>query len=178
MDPYYFSPYDNEEDETKLVFTGSMDWQPNEDAVIYFSQEIFPLIRSELSNMKFLIVGSNPTSKVLSLSNIPGVYVTGLVDDVRPYIADASIYVVPLRIGGGTRLKILQALAMKKAVVSTSIGCEGIDVEPDKDLIVSDDPNDFASQVIMLSRNKDLRKRLGENGRSLIYKIRLEGNCQ
>lgn len=168
VDPYYFNPYDNEEDETKLIFTGSMDWQPNEDAVIYFCKEIFPLIRSELADMKFFIVGSNPTNKVLSLSNIPGVYVTGLVDDVRPYIADASIYVVPLRIGGGTRLKILQALAMKKAVVSTSIGCEGIDIEPDRDLIVSDDPRDFARQVIMLSKNKDFRRKLGENGRTLI----------
>lgn len=168
VDPNYFSPYDNKEDETKLVFTGSMDWQPNEDAVVYFCQEIFPLIRSELSDMKFFIVGSNPTSKVLSLSDKPGIHVTGLVDDVRPYIADASIYVVPLRIGGGTRLKILQALAMKKAIVSTSIGCEGIDIEPDRDLMVSDDPHDFANKVIMLSKDKELRKKLGENGRLLI----------
>lgn len=168
VDPHYFSPHDSEEDETKLVFTGSMDWQPNEDAVIYFCQEIFPLIRSELTDMKFFIVGSNPTDKVLSLRDISGVYVTGLVDDVRPYIANSAIYVVPLRIGGGTRLKILQALAMKKAVISTSVGCEGIDIEPGKDLIVSDDSRDFANKVIMLSKDRGLRRKLGENGRSLI----------
>jgi len=170
VDPDYFTPSEIAEDENQLVFTGSMDWQPNEDAVLFFCQHIFPIIKSELPHIRFFIVGSNPTGRVLDLRNIEGVNVTGLVDDVRPYIAESAVYVVPLRIGGGTRLKILQALAMKKAIVSTSVGYEGLDLEPDRDLIVSDEPGDFAARVIQLLRDKEMRKNLGENGRNLILR--------
>lgn len=168
VDPDYFKPGEGEEDEARLVFTGSMDWHPNEDAVLYFCDHILPLIRAELPETTFYIVGSNPTGRVLKLCKIRGVIVTGSVEDVRPYIASAAVYIVPLRIGGGTRLKILQALAMKKAVVSTSIGCEGLDLEPDKHLLMADEPQQFAARTIQLIRDGSLRSKLGDNGRALI----------
>jgi len=168
VDPDYFKPLETEENETQLVFTGSMDWLPNEDAVLYFCDRILPLIRAELPEMTFHIVGSNPTDRVLNLRKTQGVFVTGLVEDVRPYMASAAVYVVPLRVGGGTRLKILQALAMKKAVVSTSIGCEGLDVKSGENILVADDPQQFAKIVIRLARDRSLRRGLGENGRTLV----------
>lgn len=168
VDPDYFKPGEAEEDETCLIFTGSMDWHPNEDAVLHFCHHILPLIHTELPEVKFYIVGSNPTDRVLRLGRIQGVTVTGLVEDVRPYIASAAVYVVPLRIGGGTRLKILEALAMKKAVVSTSIGCEGLDLQPDKHLLVADNPQQFAAETVQLIKDRSLRRRLGENGKTLV----------
>lgn len=168
VDLDYFSPGAVEEDDTCLVFTGSMDWQPNEDAVLYFCDYILPIIRESLPEVRFYIVGSNPTGRVLKLSRQKGVIVTGSVEDVRPYVASAVVYVVPLRIGGGTRLKILQALAMKKAVVSTAVGCEGLDLQPDEHLFVADEPRQFAAKTIQLIRDPSLRYRLGENGRNLV----------
>jgi len=168
VDLDYFSPGTVEEDDACLVFTGSMDWQPNEDAVLYFCNHILPIIRVKLPEVKFYIVGSNPTDRVLKLSRQKGVIVTGSVEDVRPYVASAAVYVVPLRIGGGTRLKILQALAMKKAVVSTVVGCEGLGLQPDEHLFVADEPRQFAARTIQLIRDPSLRCRLGENGRKLI----------
>jgi len=166
VDLNYFKPGEGEE--AGLVFTGSMDWQPNEDAVLYFCSQILPLVRAELPEIRFYVVGSNPSERVLKLRKMEGVVVTGFVEDVRPYIAKAAVYVVPLRIGGGTRLKILQALAMRKAVVSTSIGCEGLGLQPDKHLLVADEPRQFAADAIRLIRDKALRDRLGENGGTLV----------
>jgi len=168
VDVDYFSPIDTEENEFCIVFVGSMDWQPNEDAVLYFCESILPLVKSEIPDVKFYIVGSKPTERVLKLGSIDGVIVTGLVDDVRMYVAESAVYVVPLRIGGGTRLKILQAFSMKKAVVSTSIGCEGLGLTNEKHLLISDDPKEFADNVIRLARDKQLRHKLGENGRILV----------
>lgn len=170
VDLDYFRPGAVEQDETSLVFTGSMDWQPNEDAVLYFCGHIFPLVRAELPAAKFYIVGSNPSDRVLELRRQEGVFVTGSVEDVRPYIASAAVYVVPLRIGGGTRLKILQALAMRKAVVSTSIGCEGLNLQPDEHLLVADKPQQFALHTIRLIKDSLLRDRLGRNGSVLVQK--------
>ena len=167
VDLDYFEPGDAE-DEMSLVFTGSMDWQPNEDAVLYFCHHILPLIRTEFPEIKFCIVGSSPTERVLKLQRLAGVIVTGLVEDVRSYIANAAVYVVPLRIGGGTRLKILQALAMRKAVVSTSIGCEGLDLQPDEHLLVADESQQFAESTIRLIRDRSLRNRLSESGGALV----------
>jgi len=168
VDPDYFKPSETDEDETRLVFTGSMDWHPNEDAVLYFCNRILPLIRAELPEITFYIVGSNPTNRVLKLRRIRGVTVTGSVEDVRPYIASGAVYIVPLRIGGGTRLKILQALAMKKAVISTSIGYEGLELQPGKHLLVADEPQQFAAKTVHLMRDRSLRSRLGDSGRALI----------
>jgi sugar transferase (PEP-CTERM/EpsH1 system associated) len=168
VDVDYFSPTETEENESSIVFVGSMDWQPNEDAVLYFCDSIFPLVKPEIPEVKFYIVGSNPTDRVLKLKSMDGVVVTGLVDDVRPYMAESAVYIVPLRIGGGTRLKILQAFAMKKAVISTSVGCEGLGLVHGEHILISDDPKEFADNVIKLARDKQLRRKLGENGRLLV----------
>ena len=167
VDLDYFKPGDAE-DEMSLVFTGSMDWHPNEDAVLYFCHHVLPLIRTEFPEIKFCIVGSNPSERVLGLQRLEGVVVTGSVEDVRPYISNAAVYVVPLRVGGGTRLKILQALAMRKAVVSTSIGCEGLDLQPEEHLLVADEPQQFAESTIRLVRDRSLRNRLSESGGALV----------
>ncbi len=168
VDLEYFEPVNENIQKSMLVFTGSMDWQPNEDAVLFFCDHIFPLIKAKIPKIAFYIVGSKPTERVLQLDNIEGVTVTGFVDDVRSYIADAEVYVVPLRIGGGTRLKILQAFAMEKSVVSTSVGCEGIDVTDGENILISDEPSQFAENVIRLLMDRQLSHKLGENGRNLV----------
>ena len=117
-----------------MVFTGSMDWLPNEDGMTYFCREILPQIRQAEPEATLSIIGRAPTPAVRKLAEIPGVEVTGRVDDVRPHIARGAVYVVPLRIGGGTRLKIFEAMSMAKAVVSTTVGAEGLPVTHGRDI--------------------------------------------
>jgi len=148
-----------------LVFTGKMDFRPNVDAVIWFCEEVLPLVRREVPGVRFYIVGRSPHRRVLRLAKDPAVTVTGYVDDVRPYIAAASVYVVPLRVGGGTRLKVLEALACGKAIVSTSLGCEGLGLTPGRELVVADTPQEFARQVVELLRNPERREELGQAAR-------------
>lgn len=144
-------------DPPRIVFTGSMDWEPNIDAVVYFCQTVFPQIRKELPNAIFLAVGRNPHSHVRRLAS-DSVQVTGTVTSIADYLRDATLVVVPLRIGGGTRLKIFEAMAMGKAVVSTTVGAEGLDVESGRDLILADDAKVFADAVLMLVKNDTLRR--------------------
>ena len=165
VDVESYQPDHSLTEKSTLVYTGSMDWLPNEDAVLYFHEQIFPLIEAQMPQVKFYIVGQNPTERVKQLSRRDNVIVTGMVDDVKPYIAKASVYVVPLRIGGGTRLKILEALAMEKAVVSTTIGCEGLQLTQGKDILVADEPEKFARLVIQLAQDEKFRQRLGRSGR-------------
>ena len=151
----------------RIVFVGSMEYYPNVDAVLHFASECWPLIRSNAPRVTWTIVGRDPPSSVLKLGKVPGITVTGTVPDVRPYLAAATVAIAPLRIGGGTRLKILEAFAMSKAVVSTSLGCEGLDVIPGKHLIVADQPEAFAQCVVDLLQDKDKRAALGSAGRGL-----------
>ena len=143
----------------RVVFTGSMDWEPNIDAVDYFCSEIWPAIRKEFPDAIFQIVGRNPFPKVQRLAS-ESVQVTGTVPSVAEYLERASVVIVPLRIGGGTRLKIFEAMAMGKALVSTSIGAEGLDVESGRDLLLADDSSSFADAVILLLRDAAIRRRL------------------
>jgi sugar transferase (PEP-CTERM/EpsH1 system associated) len=151
-----------------LVFTGSMDWLPNEDAVTYFCREILPQIRMDEPETTFTIVGRAPTPAVTRLAATPGVTVTGRVDDVRPYLREAAVYVVPLRIGGGTRLKIFEAMAMGKAVVSTTVGAEGLPVDDGVHLLLADEPQVFARSVVRLLRRLDRRRALEAAARQLV----------
>lgn len=153
-----------------LVFTGKMDFRPNIDAMVWFCSEILPIVQKEIPEVKLKIVGQKPTSRILRLREDSRVEVTGAVDDVRPHISTASVYVVPLRMGGGTRLKILEAMAMGKAIVSTKIGAEGLGYVDGRDLVVADSPEVFAREVIMLLRNEKMRFELGENARALVEK--------
>ncbi len=168
VDIEYYTPGGDKVDEKTLVFTGSMDWRPNGDAAVYFADKILPLIKMKIPGIKFFIVGRYPSKKIVDLGRIEGVTVTGTVDDVRSYIAGAAVYVVPLRIGGGSRLKILEALAMRKAIVSTSVGAEGLLVENGNNIIIQDDPDRFAEAVIELLGDSALRDKIGASGRSLV----------
>ncbi len=152
-----------------LVFTGKMDFRPNVDAVLWFYREVLPLVQREAPDVHFYIVGQSPHRRVLHLADDPAVTVTGYVDDVRSYIAGASVYVVPLRIGGGTRLKLLEAMAMGKAIVSTSLGCEGFEnLESNRELSIADTPQEFAQRVIELLNDPSQRERLGRAGRRFV----------
>ncbi len=164
-----YNPQESDAQPNSLVFTAVMDWFPNEDAVLYFYDKIWPLIKKEIEDVSLCIVGRNPSSKIVNLSRGEGnITVTGYVEDVRPYIAKSSVYIVPLRIGGGSRLKILEAMAMGKAVVSTSIGCEGLKVSDNENILIADSPEEFSAKIAMLLRNKELRNKLGISARKLV----------
>jgi glycosyltransferase involved in cell wall biosynthesis len=168
VDTAFFVPNDAAERDGRLVFTGSMDWYPNEDAVLHFIDEMLPLIRREAPGVSLAIVGRRPTERLTAAARRAGVEVTGTVDDVRPHVATAAVCVVPLRVGGGTRLKIFEALAMGKAVVSTSVGAEGLPLSPGEHYLRADDPAAFAREVVRLLRDAALRRRLGAAGRALV----------
>jgi glycosyltransferase involved in cell wall biosynthesis len=169
VDLDYYRPPESSSPGRSLVFTGSMDWLPNEDAIIYFAAEILPLIRQRIPDVTLSVVGRRPTRKVLALAEAnPAVRVTGAVDDIRPYVHEAAVYVVPLRIGGGTRIKIFEAMAMGSAVVSTSIGAEGLPVTHGQDILLADTPETFAIQTIGLLTNLTERDRLGRTARRLV----------
>ncbi len=141
----------------RIVFTGSMDWEPNLDAVAYFCKDIFPRVHSEFPAAIFQIVGRNPHPSVKQLAS-ESIQVTGTVPSVADYLRDATVVIVPLRVGGGTRLKIFEAMAMGKAVVSTSIGAEGLEVQGGRDLILADDSAAFAEAILLLVRNEGRRR--------------------
>lgn len=141
-----------------VMFVGAMDWDPNVDAVEYFCREIWPGIVAQVPEAKFRVVGRNPGRRVLSLAS-SSVEVTGSVPSVVEHLAQAAVVVVPLRIGGGTRLKIYEAMAMGKAVVSTTVGAEGLSVTHGQDIVLADDAAGFAESAVMLLRNPELRRR-------------------
>ncbi|HKJ67707.1 MAG TPA: glycosyltransferase family 4 protein [bacterium] len=167
VDTNYFTPAAGQPDPNTLVFVGSMGYVPNNDGMIYFLDKIFPLIQRRIPDARIVIVGGNPSPALLARAS-DHIILTGFVEDVREYIGRASVYVVPLRIGGGTRLKILEAMAMKRPVVSTAIGCEGIAVTDEETIRIEDDPEHFAGAVIELLRDARERKRISENAYELV----------
>ena len=168
VDTDYFMPVATTAERTHMVFTGSMDWLPNEDGMTFFCREILPKIRVAEPEATLSIIGRAPTPAVRRLAEIPGVEVTGRVDDVRPHIARGSVYIVPLRIGGGTRLKIFEAMSMAKAVVSTTIGAEGLPVTAGRDLEIADEPARFAQAVVRLMRDAVARRAIEAAARQLV----------
>jgi glycosyltransferase involved in cell wall biosynthesis len=146
-------------DPPRVVFTGSMDWEPNIDGVEYFCQQIWPSILADFPQARFQIVGRDPHPRVRRLKT-PSVEITGNVPSIIDYLRPATVVAVPLRIGGGTRLKIFEAMAMGKAVVSTSIGAEGLDVNDGRDLIIADTAELFAAGIKRLLRDSALRRNL------------------
>src|SRR6185369_1543567 len=134
----------------------------------YFCRDILPLIRAEEPDVRLSIVGRAPTPAVKRLAEAEGILVTGRVDDVRPYMREAMVYVVPLRIGGGTRLKIFEAMSMGKAVVSTTVGAEGLPVTDGRHVMLADDPASFAGAVVRLLRDADTRAQLESAARALV----------
>jgi glycosyltransferase involved in cell wall biosynthesis len=168
VDTAYFTPSAPAPKRTHMVFTGSMDWLPNEDGMTYFCREILPRIRESEPEATVSIIGRAPTPAVRKLAEIPGVEVTGRVDDVRPHIARGSVYIVPLRIGGGTRLKIFEAMSMGKAVVSTTVGAEGLPVTSGRDIDIADEPARFADAVVRLMRDTEARREIESAARRLV----------
>jgi polysaccharide biosynthesis protein PslH len=142
-----------------VVFVGAMDWEPNVDAAEYFCREIWPAIEARVPNAQFRIVGRNPGGRVRRLA-CRSVEVTGRVPSVVAHLREAALVVVPLRIGGGTRLKIYEAMAMGKAVVSTTVGAEGLDVRHGQDILLADTPDNFAESVASLLQDAEARGRL------------------
>jgi len=156
------------ETEPILLFVGLMSYEPNADAALFFAQRVFPLIQRDVPGAKFLIVGRDPTPPVRQLHDGKSIYVTGTVPDVSDYLLKSSVVVVPLRFGGGTRIKILEALAHRKAVVSTTIGAEGIEAKPGTHLLLADSPEDLARSCTLALKDHSLRNRLGEEGFELV----------
>ena len=169
VDTDYFTPVPRLERPAHLVFSGSMDWHPNEDAVTYFLDAILPSVRARIPETTFTVVGRNPSARLRdAAARCSGVTVTGTVSDVRPSIAEGAVYVVPLRAGGGTRLKIFEALAMARPVVSTTVGAEGLGVEPGLHYVSADQPREFADAVVTLLQDPRRRAQLGAAGRHLV----------
>jgi glycosyltransferase involved in cell wall biosynthesis len=169
VDVDYFAPPPEGRRPTpgRLVFTGSMNWLPNQDAMLYFCREILPVLRAQHGpgdRWSLDIVGQSPPPSVQALAG-PRVRVTGIVDDVRPYAHEAEMFIVPLRIGGGSRLKILEAFALGVPVVSTTVGCEGLDATDGEQLLIADGAEAFAAAIARLSGDAGLRAALAERAR-------------
>lgn len=169
VDPSFFSEGGVQTDPYTILFMGKLDYRPNLDALEYFLRSIWPLIQQKIPETKFLIVGKGMPEKLKSLLKSRKVILEGYVEDVRKKLSLSTVVVVPLRYGGGTRIKILEALAMEKPVVSTSLGCEGIEVQNGKELLIADSPESFADSVVQVLNHPELAEKLGKSGRKLIH---------
>lgn len=148
-----------------VVFVGGYSWYPNRDAMQYFAEDILPIIRSRNSDLAVTWVGRSPEHLASEYRIHHRIELTGYVEDIRPFVAEPACYVVPLRVGGGSRLKILDAWAMGKAIVSTSVGCEGLNARDGENILIRDTPQSFAEAVQAVVSDSELRRRLGENAR-------------
>lgn len=151
-----------------LVFTGKMDYRPNIDAVLWFADAVLPLILAQAPAARFYIVGQQPHARLARLAAHPAITLTGRVPDTRPYIAAAGVYVIPLRVGGGTRLKVLEAMAMGQAIVSTRLGCDGFDFTDGREVCFADEPAAFADAVVALLRDHGRAAALGRAARAYV----------
>lgn len=190
VDIDYFACPVQPEPVTDLLFSGSMDWLPNVDAIEYFLSEVFPLIRSRRPNTTFTIAGRSPDPRVHKAADgVQGVSITGSVPDMRPYLWGSQVSIVPLRIGGGTRLKVYEAMAAGSPVVSTTIGAEGLDYTDGENILIADTPEAFASACLRLLDGQDARRRIAASALALVqenfswasvtrrFEAILEANC-
>ena len=165
VDLEYFSPRETKPDPLSVVFNGVLDYRPNLDAAHFLVDEIWPLVLQRLPDAQLSIVGRGEPADLRSLER-PGIVATGQVPDLRPYLANAAVVAVPIRMGGKARLKVVEGLAMAKAMVSTSIGCEGVDVRDGEHLLVANSPEAFAAAVVGLLQDRTLAHALGRAGRA------------
>jgi glycosyltransferase involved in cell wall biosynthesis len=162
---YQMLPY--EETTSNIIFVGDMGYLPNVDAIQFFHKEILPHIQGIIPNVEIWVVGIDPPDVLKQLEG-KTVHVTGRVEDVRLYYQRSNICVIPLRAGGGTRLKILEAMALGRPVVSTTIGCEGLEVIDGEHIFIADDPKEFAKKTLLLLTNQQIRKQIIQNARHLV----------
>lgn len=167
VDTKGYQPLARSENATAIIFVGNMAYRPNIDAVSYFCHTIYPRIKAEFPQAEFWIVGKDPAPEVEALGG-NGVRVTGQVEDLLPYYRNSAVSVVPLRAGGGTRLKILESMALGRPVVATSIGCEGLNVIHGKHILIADDPEQFAEYTLQLLRNMSLWIKTVREARELV----------
>jgi polysaccharide biosynthesis protein PslH len=169
IDTDEITPVDFKAQGNRIIHIGTMFWPPNIDGIMWFLQEVLPKVRESRADAVFDVIGANPPQEIISMGEKdPGVNITGYVDDLMPYLEGASVMVVPLRAGGGMRVKILNALGQGLPIVSTTLGCEGIGVTSGVHLLISDSPEEFAHSVVCLMEDDKLARKLGQNGRRLI----------
>ncbi|VAX37740.1 hypothetical protein MNBD_UNCLBAC01-181, partial [hydrothermal vent metagenome] len=159
------------EKEKEIVFTGSMYAYPNQQGLSFFMKEVFPILLKQYKNIKFHIVGDNPSEQIKSYHDNKNVFVTGKVKDVRPYLRRSAIAIVPLFIGGGSRLKILEALSMGIPVVSTSIGCEGLHLQNNKNILIADTKEEFIESIQKLFSFGRFYEKIITNGQELAQNL-------
>lgn len=164
---YYSGDYGDLE-AYSMVYSGSLTYGANFDAMAYFLANIYPLVQAEIPQVKLYITGKVDGVPLERLPKLPGVIFTGYLTDIRPRVAQSWVSVAPLRVGGGTRLKILESLALGTPVVATNKGAEGLDLAPDKDLFIADQPIDFAQKVVRILKDRQLRDSLGAQGRKTV----------
>jgi glycosyltransferase involved in cell wall biosynthesis len=166
VDINFFKQRNNHNNTNRLIFAGRMDQYSNVDAIMQFCKNVWPLVKEIFPNMRFSIIGNNPPQKLLQMArNDERIEVLGYVDDVRPYFAGATMSICPVRDGGGTRLKILDAMAMGMPIISTTIGCEGIDVSPGKNVLIADTPEEFVESIRKLNNDVMLREHISNFAR-------------
>jgi sugar transferase (PEP-CTERM/EpsH1 system associated) len=186
VDSRYFAPRANQHDPQTLLFFGTLSYGPNAEGLIWFCQEILPRVRRSRPDVKLEVVGLDPPPRVADLGRLPGVQVTGFVPDIRPKLWSATICVVPLLVGGGTRLKILEALAAGCPVISTAIGADGLSLVEGEHLLIADTPDQFARGILTLLESAELRRRLADAGREAVTQrydweqiaLQLESACE
>lgn len=162
-----FAPVTTRPSKPTLLYVGAMHYYPNIDAVHYFFETMYDRIRKAVPNLTVQIVGHSPPPDIKELARHPGIQVTGSVDDVRRYYSNATVFIVPLRLGGGTRLKIVEAMAMGLPVVSTSVGAEGLELRDGQDILLADDPISFADATVRALSDPALRESLAQNARQV-----------
>ncbi|GAX59188.1 glycosyl transferase, group 1 [Candidatus Scalindua japonica] len=163
-----FRPFPKEEGDNRLLFLGGAGHFPNVDALFYFLKEIFPEIKKRIKKFSVVVIGDCWNRYSDQLPHDASIEFTGFVKDIRQYINDSTVLITPIRIGGGTRLKIVEAMALKVPVVSTSVGCEGFSVEDGQHILLADKPDDFAIKVQEVFSNKQLYNTLTENAYKLV----------
>ena len=171
VDNLYFRPKEAIEEDIDIIFIGFFRHRPNVDAVHYFYGEIFPMVQVQYPEAHFTIIGDDPPDSIQILRQNPNVTVMGYVEDVRPYISRSKVFIMPIRLGTGMRGKLFEAWGMAKAVVSTSIGCEGVNAVDGENILIADKPGEFSEKVVSLLHNVDKRKYLGQNGRRVVEEI-------
>jgi glycosyltransferase involved in cell wall biosynthesis len=169
VDTQNFIPGSEMIEPNTLVWVGGFNHYPNKEGIYHFLDIIYPLIKNKIPKIRLYLVGSSVTKKLKEIAFLDStIKILGFVDDPLPFIQKASAFIVPLLSGGGTRLKILEAMSAKKAIITTTIGCEGIDGTNNKHYIIADKPEQFAMATYRVLNNEDLRNRLGENARRLV----------